>query len=74
MLRMENYQLTLVRGRWELKTEGGPPVATYDTRVNAVLAARRVAAMETGSLTIFNADGSVEEKRAYPAVVALPIR
>jgi hypothetical protein len=62
---MQNYYLSPVRGRWEFKTKGGPAIATYDTRVNAVVAAKRVAAREAGHLTILNADGSIEEQRAY---------
>jgi hypothetical protein len=63
---MKSFHLTRKGDRWELHRKGGVTIATYESKSEAVAAAQRIVAAESGSLRIHNEDGTIGEERTYP--------
>jgi hypothetical protein len=68
---MEIFHLLPNGGCWNLTPEGSNrPLATFNTKEEAIASAGRFFGEQAGSLKILREDGTVEEERAYPTTAA----
>jgi hypothetical protein len=57
---MQNYHLVPKGEQWELAPEGGPALATFHTKEQAVQISRRSLDRDAGPLKVHRADGTIE--------------
>jgi hypothetical protein len=64
---MKTYHLAPGDDDWELKAEDNEkPLASFDSKQQALDASIDLVRARTGSLKIHRADGTIEEERTYP--------
>jgi len=64
---MQTYHLAPSEDDWELFIEGRQkPLASFETKKDAMAHSVALVAERNGSLKIHRADGTIEEERTYP--------